>query len=184
MTWFRCVDKTFNFKPQFINKNFSSHLVEDMESRDQGFALSSKDSTFEEEIFFELGGYGMYATKQPKMNFSIHDTGTLRIDCGQISDWIEKIKLAKVREFHDGSKYIKLYSRFSVLVLNEQEKESLMFQMVGKEEVAQAIADEFFDGLTKSWNEMKSAYKDENDKDFPLVSDPEKGPSFLPDKKD
>jgi len=181
MTWFRCVDRTFNFKPQFINKSYSSHLVEDMESRDKGFEISAKDSSFEEEIRFELGGYGMYAMNQPRMKFELGEH-TLEIDCAQISDWIEKLKESKQRQFHDGTKYIKLYSRFVCLILTQEERESLLFQMAGKENIAQSLADSFFDELKTSFTKMKKEYKDEHGKDFPLVSDPENGPSFLPKK--
>ena len=179
MTWLRCVDKTLNFKVQIINNRLQAQLIENMLSRDKDFEFDIEKSTLPDSVTFELGGYGIYATSQPRISFNLIDT-VLTIDCGQISAWIEKLKKSKIRVFSDGTKYIKIHARFSCLILTQDERESLIFQMTGKEKEASLAADEFFGNLKKLWNTNKVKHK----KKSTQLYDTNKNVSIIKNKKD
>jgi hypothetical protein len=151
MTWWNCVDKSMNFKQQFINSKLSSQLLTYMEDKDSDFALDFERSEYEESIYFELGGYGAMFYNQPKMNFDLFGN-TLRLDCVAIDNWIKAIKESKRRNFADGVGYHKFYSRFNCLILSVPEKESLLFQMSGKQEDARKQSEGFFTGMKRAWD--------------------------------
>jgi len=166
MTWFKCVDKNCYFKVQYINAFLASQLVADMEARpNTDFRLSGNLSELSEEIHFELGGYGNYAYAQPRHTFLLGDS-KLRVDDQQALDWLLKLKSAKQRTFADGTKYIKLHSRFCCLVLTQEERESLLFQMKGKLQEMQTASDAF---LEQTWTKMRKNYEEEHGQEFPIV---------------
>lgn len=155
MTWFVCVDKTFSLKTHFANSYLSSRLIEALENREDEttFTLDEKNSRLEGKISYELGGYGMYALNQPRHTFDIGGN-LLEIDDQQAQEWMTSLKDAKRRTFADGTEYIKLYSRFSCLVLTQEERESLLFQIKGKLPEMNAASDEFLEKFEESWAKM------------------------------
>jgi hypothetical protein len=160
MPWFVCRDATFHYKVHTVNADLKGQLIKDLEDRGDGFELS-EDSEITEEQFFEPGGYGMYHLNQPRTNFELGDK-ELRIDCAKVPELLSTLRSAACRTFDDGTEYYKLYSRFHCLVLSKMERESLLFQLVGRLGKATQEADEFFDAAEERWQKAKAAYEEEH----------------------
>lgn len=150
MPWFKCTDRTFNFKVQYINEFLAQQLVRDMEGRGQGFELDAEYSKLQDSVHFELGGYGMYAMNQPRHTFDLGGN-LLEVDDAQAHEWMLKLREAKVRTFDDGTEYIKLYSRFCCLILTTTEQKSLLSQLGDAFEAMNKASDDFLEEFNKAW---------------------------------
>lgn len=157
MPWMICADASMNTKTQFINANNFNRLITYMESKYPEFSLDVSRADLEEQIFFEYGGTGALVGAQPKMNFLL-PTSTLRLDCLDVPKWIKELKQSVRREFHDGTPYYKVYSRFACLILTPAERESLLFQLARQEDKANRESKEFFEDLHKSYEKMEYNY--------------------------
>jgi hypothetical protein len=170
MTWMICADKSMHTKTQFINAQLINQLIEHMEEKYPEFIFDMDRAELEEKVYFEYGGYGAFVGNQPKMEFLLPDS-ILRLDCLDVPKWIEELKGAVPKQFKDGTKYYKVYSRMTCLILTEMEKESLLFQLQRKEEQADKESKDFFDELQKIYDKINYASY-EVQENFPVIELP------------
>jgi len=138
--WSTCRDKSFYFKAHLVDEQLVELLVEDLQQRHPGFLPKLSRS---QSAFFEPGGYGMYALKQPKLFFSLGEK-ELKLDAVKVAELALDLRLAKPRSFSDGTVYYKVHSRYCCLVLTEQDRGVLLTELDAKREEAEQQADIFF----------------------------------------
>ena len=172
MNWFKIIDKKQGFKAHACNEFIAGQLVTDLEGRADGgffFELHPEYSRFEDKLHFELGGTGMYATNQPRTTYDIGGGLQLQIDDAQAHDWILNLKQAEERVLGDGTKYIKLYSAYSCLVLTVEERNSLQSQLADDMDRLNASSDKFLTDFEASWQKAKEEYKAKHGEDLPII---------------
>ena len=106
--------------------------------------------------------------KQPRRGFNL-TPGKLIIDCAQAFEWMMSLKDAETRTFSNGQKYSVFYHRFLCLILSEEDKQSLLFQLRGQVDAMNAESDAFLDKAAKAWEKQKKDYKEKTGKDIPIL---------------
>jgi len=153
VTWWNCRDKTCTFALQIINVRCCNQLLTDMEARKETFELDADRSDYSDSVHFELGGFGNYIGGQPRLTIDIFDS-QLVLDCASVPEWLRKLKEYPHRKFADGTEYIKIHSKMRCLILTLPERETLLFQLAGKEKEAEEKTKKFYDGLQSAYDLM------------------------------
>lgn len=168
MSWFICRDYSMYYKRHTINITLKDQLIENLENRGNGFQIDMNNKEVA-ECYFEPGGYGMYAMNQPRTTFDLDDK-KLIIDSAKIPELLSDMRTAKIREFSDGTEYVKFYSRFHCLVLTKMERESMLFQLVGQLSKATKEANAFFERSEEAWQAAKQKYeKEHGENSWPII---------------
>jgi len=138
MGWFRVGAFDSGAKVHLATDATAELLSEDLSLRFRGpFPLERIEGV----PFFEIGHIGMVIADQPSIVVRTCNN-PIEFDCRQVEDIIEDLKDPAVREFSDGTRYIKLYNSHSCIVLSEEERVDLLNELEDVvEESTQVYAD-------------------------------------------
>jgi len=141
MGWFRVGTIASGAKVHLATDATAELLAEDLSLRFRGpFPLERVEGV----PFFEIGRIGMVIADQPSIVVRTCNN-PIEFDCRQVEDILEDLKVPAVREFSDGTKYIKLYNSHNCIVLSEEERVDLLNELEDVAEESTQVYEEFYD---------------------------------------
>ena len=154
MLWKKIVDDTWNYKVHFVSaENFDLGCAY---LRSKGAVpITDDEDKSREELHFEPGGYGMRSMNMPNFHFDFLGRKII-IDADKVEEMINELYLAGPSnsvEFGN-KKFYFVISRFSVLMLDKEERAALIPQLEACRKEAEAVAEEFNKDLEKRLAEI------------------------------
>lgn len=125
MSWNRVGALYGPAKIHFATSSSAMQLAIDLKDRFYGeFPVESINNV----LYWELGYIGPKIMHQPTVVVRTMNN-PIELDCRQVDPIIEVLRVPSSRKFYDGTKYIKLYNSNTCLVLTEDEREDLLYEL-------------------------------------------------------
>lgn len=154
MLWRKIIDETWNYKVHFVSAENFDLACAYLRSKGGVPVVDEKDLE-REALHFEPGGYGMRSLNWPSFTFEFLER-KLVLDADKVDELITELYLSGANTAVDfGEKrFYFVISRFSVLMLDREERAALLPLLEERREEAEAIAEKFNEELDKALKEI------------------------------
>ncbi len=157
MSW--CEYVLYGFKRHYIDASLAAPLKEMLrvQARELHYEIKEKEEEAT-RVYFEPGGYGMYAMNQPRMTLELGEK-KLEIDCAKATELLFDLLASQKKDLPNGTRIFRCHSRLSCLCLTAEERESLIAQLRLNIDSANERADAFKERSEAAWQADKSKYE-------------------------